>query len=316
MEFDESNDSTAVGVTLSMASDPTSFSGNVFCYDFFPNQTCFKGKADCAMSASVMNHKVMIEQGHLATPIHSTTGIVLNQTMVETHFGKCAYSFDGAADRRVNNRCGTGAKVTGDEDTFCDNPLSAYKDMCWMNQPNHHCNRTDPEITNFYCKCEEPICSSSYGVATPPSDRSQAPCYYEMPAMWLDYENPSDETVTGTNHLRDSMKQRIVAQTSRPDQVKEWNEVTIDNRLLVPQMRLDPTHTILAIVYVPTTDGAHEAALQMRDEFQRTYRLDCDQCEIPVIAMNLDVNVTKEGGPFSAAPALHPAEASRSPVTV
>lgn len=229
---------------------------------------------------------------------------------METYFGKCAFIWDGAADRRVNNRCGTGANAAGLDSVLCDQPRSAYKDICWERQPDHHCLRDDPEITQYYCKCDQDWCNGTYGVAAPPSRRRDAACYYEMPAMWLDYENPTAETITGTNHLRDSMKQRMVFQTSATDQVSEWNEVIIDNRLLVPQMRRDPTHTILAIVYVKTTDGAYDQAVQMRDEFQRTYKVDCDGCQIPIIAMDITVNVTEAGGPFSA-PGV-----SRSHVTV
>jgi len=294
MDFDVDNDASMMGVTISMAANTDAFSNNLFCEPEVGTE-CHDGQADCRMSASVFNHKVIVSSRDTMSPtMDRDVGYVFNQTLVETYFGKCSWLFDGATAFRVNNGCGTGASG----ETKCSNPDAAFYDKCYLNPPSHDCKRDDPDIVNYLCKCEPPICDVPYGTATPPERKQgQAQCFYEMPAMYLDPNDASEADITATNHLRDSLKQRVHNQKDYGDVMQEWNEVVIDNRLLIPQIRRDPTHTILAFVYTSTREGAQQVAEQMRDQFMEHYHVN-GVAKIPVIGMDLTVNFTEAGGPF------------------
>lgn len=298
MDFDPDNDTSMVGVTISLASQLDSFAGNLFCAPLMHTE-CYAGQTDCRMSAAIYNHRVIVSSKDTFAPaMDRPIGYVFNQTLVETYFGKCSYIFDGATSGRVNNGCGTGASGPAE----CTNPNCAFNDMCYLDPPAHKCQREDKDIQDYLCKCEAPICDETYGVADPPLRDTDAQCFYEMPAMYLDPENPSNATVTPTNHLRDSLKQRVVNQQDYDDQMQKWNEVVIDDRLLIPEIIRDPTHTILAFVYIIgenayTEEQTQNFAETMRDEFQSYYHVN-GVGNIPVIGIDLSLNFTEVGGPF------------------
>jgi len=293
MSFDVENDASKLGVTISMAAMTDAFSNNLFC-EPMTGSVCHKGGADCRMSAAIYNHKVMVTSQSVMSPAMSRpVGYVFNQTLVETYFGKCSYIFDGATSGRVNNGCGIGAKGPAE----CSNPDAAFFDMCWINPPSHKCQQDDPDIVDQLCKCEAPICDAPYGTADPPTRPEQAQCFYEMPAMYLDPDDPNPASITTTNNLRDSLKQRVHNQENFDDVMQSWNEVVIDNRLLIPEIMRDPTHTILAFVYVSGIPQAKEDAELMRDEFMHRYQV-TGVGNIPVIGIDLAVNFAEVGGPF------------------
>lgn len=304
MAFNETDDSTALGVTISFAGQPSSFNANLFCHGYVsPDTSCFKGQNECRMSAAILNHQVMVQQQgdgyRFSSVMGRSVGYVFNQTLVENYFGKCSYLFDGANSLNVNQGCG-GTAAGGDD---CENVNSAYYDMCADGGTTyHHCIATDLEIVNKKCKCEPPMCDTTYGTIEPPQQTSAETCFYEMPALMVDYENPSSFKPSTTNHLRDSMNQRVFGDQSRGDQQKEWNEVVIDERLLIPQIHFDPTHTIVAFVYVKQNDGqsaevAQTQATSMRDQFQEKYRVN-GVGDIPVIELDASTDFTLSGGPF------------------
>lgn len=299
MGFNASNDSSPLGVAISFAGDTTSFGANVFCSGYV-NTSCHNGGNDCRMSAALINHKVMTQQqgngSRVAPLMNRAIGYVFNQTLTEDYFGKCAYLYDGADSLNVNQGCGGSAPIPA----TCDNENSAFYDMCTTDSGTsyHHCVISDPEIQNMLCKCES--CSPQYGTVIPPEHKQDQTCFYEMPALYVPYDDPSSYTPSSTNHLRDAMKQRVQGDEVT-NQNQEWNEVVIDERLLIPQIHYDPTHTIVAFVYVAGTsmgtESAQSAANSMRDVFQQTYRVN-GVGDIPVIELNAIDDFTLTGGPF------------------
>jgi hypothetical protein len=219
-------------------------------------------------------------------------GVVFNSTLTENYFGKCTFLYDGASSLNVNLGCGSSAPVPAS----CDNPNSAYFNMCTADggETYHHCIASDPAIQNKMCKCES--CSPAYGVINPPRFKADQTCFYEMPALIVPHEDPGNFTPSSTNHLRDAMKQRVLGDENT-GQTQEWNEVVIDERLLIPQIKSDPAHTIVAFVYVNGAwmwdQQAKQYATSMRDQFQETYGGD-----IPLLQLDAVNDFTQSGGPF------------------
>lgn len=299
LAFNESNDSTALGVSISFAGNPMSFDDNLFCNGYV-DTGCFNGYADCRMSATVINHKMMIsalDTGYKVAPLMARgIGFVFNQTLTENYFGKCTYLYDGATALNVNQGCGASAPVPAS----CDNPHSAFYNMCTSDggKTYHHCTATDPEIVGKKC--------APYGTITPPQYRYTAEtCFYEMPALIVPHDDPSSFIPSDTNHLRDAMKQRVLNDDASHGQTQEWNEVVIDERLLIPQIEHDPTHTIVAFVYVTGSSMGPETGLEyatrMRDRFQEKYGVH-GVGDIPVLELDGIDDFTQSGGPFKLPP--------------
>jgi hypothetical protein len=295
MDFDPADDSTALGVSITFAGNNHAFENNLFCSGYVDTQ-CFNGLADCRMSAAHINHRVMVQNqgsGRNVVPLMGrAVGIVFNSTLTENHFGKCTYLYDGATSLNVNLGCGASAPVPAS----CDNPNSAFYNMCSSDggQSYHHCTATDPQVVNKMCKCES--CSPAYGNINPPRFKADLTCFYEMPALIVPHDDPDSFTPSSTNHLRDAMKQRV-QNDEGTGQTQEWNEVVIDERLLIPQMMSDPAHTIVAFVYVNGAwmwdQDAKRLAIGMRDRFQETYG-----GSIPLLQLDAVNDFTQSGGPF------------------
>jgi len=288
MGFNETDDESPLGVTISMAGQAnldSTFNDNLFCSPLM-NTECYKGQADCRMSAALFNHRVVSSNDHFAPAMSRPVGYVFNPVLTEKYFGKCSYIWDGASSNDLNNGCGAGAPGLAE----CSNPLSAFNDLCNADgTPPHTCTRTDPEVNGRLCKSNPQFSSETYGSVDPPEQQADATCFYEMPALvYGDY--------TETNHFRDSLKQRIAFQGNDTSKQSEWNEVVIDNRLLIPQLRANATNTILAFVCIPTEalPNACEIATNMRDEFLTAYHV----TGIPVVKIDNTLNFTESGGPF------------------
>lgn len=301
MGFNVSNDSSPLGVTISFAGIPQSFGENIYCHGYV-NTSCYKGNNDCRMSTAVINHLVMTQQQDsgrkVALLMNRAVGYVFNQTLTENYFGKCAYLYDGADSLNVNYGCGMSAHGTAS----CDNPTSAFYNQCTNDGGNTHhtCTRSDSEITGMLCKCE--TCSPQVDGIQPPQHKNDQTCIYEMPALIVEDPSSWDPPSDATNHLRDAMKQRVQGDEIT-NQQQEWNEVVIDERLLLPQIEYDPTHTIVAFVYVTGaslgSEEAHGLATNMRDEFQSTYHVSGNGvADIPVIELNALEDFTQSSGPF------------------
>lgn len=269
-----------------MASQVDKFNSNLFCSTEMETQ-CYEGQSDCRLSASLFNHKVLVSGTQFAPTMSRPIGYVFNQDLTENHWGKCAFIWDGADSHNLNNGCGAGA--TGGQN--CGDHRSAFWNQCNQPQDPHTCTRDDHEVTSRLCKCEAPICAESYGVVSPPATPQDETCFYEMPALVY---NES----TKTNHLRDSVKQRIHNQGNDTTYTSTWNEVVIDDRLLIPKIRENPAEAIWAFVCVPTDTQpiACDQAVAMRDEFQTAYNV---TGTIPVLRLDTTVDFTTTGGPFA-----------------
>jgi hypothetical protein len=261
------------------------------------------------MSGAVLNHKVMVQrhQGqygnetHVVPLMNRPIGYVFNQSLVENYFGKCTYLFDGAASFNVNQGCGASAPPPNS----CDSERAAFHDMCTSDDGKtfHHCIATDPEVVSRKCTCES--CDVPNGVH-PPQFKTDETCYYEMPALIVPYDEPESFIPSGTNHLRDAMKQRVLSD-EQTNQNQEWNEVIIDNRLLIPQIKSDPTHTIVAFFYVSggsvSDEVAQLMATTMRDQFQQAYGVN-GVGDIPVVELDARNDFRMSGGPFKLPPPI------------
>jgi hypothetical protein len=285
MDFNETNDTSRLGVTISMASITTSFNANIFCSPVM-GTSCYQGSADCRMSASLFNHKIIVDSNKLAPTMNREVGYVFDQSLTENYWGKCAYIWDGADFNKLNSGCGDGATGNAACHTrdCCEDENSAFFNQCGATD-KHTCTRDDVEISRVMCKGE------TYGVMDPPSQPSFPTCLYEMPAFIYG----TDST---TNHLRDGMKERVALQGNQTWLTSQWNEVVIDERMLIPKVRQDPAGAIRAFVCVQNQQHptACDMATAMRDEFLTAYGV---SGSIPVVRLDTTVDFTTTGGPFS-----------------
>jgi len=299
MAFNESDDSTAMGVTLSYAGQTGSFRDNIYCSNYV-DTGCHMGNNECRMSAAIINHKVMTQADgdgmRVATLMQRSIGYIFNQTLTESYWSKCAYLYDGADSYNVNLGCGSTATTPQE----CENRHAAYYNMCSSDGGTsyHHCTATDPEVANRMCRCD--TCDTAYGTITPPRFKNDETCFYEMPALIVDHDDQSSFTPSNTNHLRDSIKQRVASDAST-GQHQEWNEVVIDERLLLPMIEKDPTHSVVAFFYVDGAsmwvEDAKRLATSMRDRFQEQYHVS-GVPDIPVVLLDSRNVFTNSSGPF------------------
>mmetsp|Transcript_62103 Transcript_62103/g.108695 ORF Transcript_62103/g.108695 Transcript_62103/m.108695 type:complete len:381 (+) Transcript_62103:46-1188(+) len=289
MGFNETNDTSPLGITLTMIAEEGSFWKNIYCSKFdnpLGNTGCWSGLTDCRLSASLYNHKMLISNSTRAINLGMSRkiGIIVNQTLTETYFGKCSYIWDGASGRRLNGGCGLGAPTDN-----CSDTSAAFYDLCKQSTGiQHTCSVKDPEVYTT-------LCEGYMGGQTPiPECHSCGPqCLFPGPA--LNYSRQAGWE-PGTNNLRDMAKARMQRQNGtdkdpqNTSKIEEWNEIVIDETLLVPQIWLDPAVAIPAIVYVRTAPAASKAdAYKVRDELCETMGL---KEKIPVLAVdpNLPVN--------------------------
>jgi len=285
MGFDEEDASSPLGVTISMAADLTSFDSNVFCAPM-RNTSCFNGQADCRMSASLYNHKMLIKTDRantIAMTMSRCVGYVFNQDLVETSLGKCSYAFDGAASNRYNGGCGVGAP--GND---CSRGGTAFQNIC--PSTGKICTADDQEVTGALCK--------PFGPSRIPDNQFDFQCMWSGPA--LNYPRPGI-----SNHLRDMANARASIQNGTDTRgkplISQWNEVVLDVRVLLQAIQRDPASAI-TFVYVegcPTHSNARRIAESMRDKFSQSRSIS-DGRKIPVVGIAADVDFTSTAGPFFA----------------
>jgi len=277
MGFDENDNSSPLGVTISMAAQQSSFHENLFCAPIVGTK-CWGGFADCRMSAALYNHKVVLKADQPNRPemgLSRPVGYVFNQTRVETEFGKCAYVFDGASFMGYNGGCGV-----GNGNSNCSSNRTAFNNIC--PSTGKVCTADDDEIKRVMCK--------PYGPMPVPSKGTDGQCIFGMPS--LNYPGKARD-----NHLRDMLKARLQHQVGKDDKgplISHWNEVILDERLLIPAIGFDPATVISAFIYVKSMAGSRKVAEAMRDKFSEYYSVG----KIPVIGVDDTVDFTKTGGPF------------------
>lgn len=294
MGFDETDDTSPLGIVASMASAPDSFYNNIYCSATadgpYKNpeigQTgCNLGRTDCRMSASLYNKKMLVKAdgGTTNLGLGRTTGFVFNQTLVETYFGKCSFIWDGATNRKYNIGCGNGAT-----EADCDSPNSAFGNVC--PSTGKTCTEKDPEVIRGLCK--------DFGgeVDYPPTHAGHEQC--AIPGAAFNYHGQDDWT-PATDHLRTMAKTRVKFNggTDPADgpNIEQWNEIVIDEHLLIPKIEYDPPATVVAILYVATSDAHKQNGQKMRDEYCQVHKLEGKKC-IPLVGV--DPNKGKTEGPF------------------
>lgn len=237
------------------------------------DQPCFNGHADCRLSASVYNHRVMTSRatGGIKIAMNRVAGVVVNQTRVEASLSKCSYMFDGASFNRYHNACGCGSLTTD-----CNDPTSAFGNVCPSSGKT--CSPSDKEVSS--CSCAN----------MPIPDRSDHPqCYFHGPAF----------DVGAENQLRTMLKERVSRQdgSDSHDRLEYWNEVVIDENILIEQLAVDPAPVIPAFTYVKSNPAGLTYARRMRDYFVEHYSV---PGETPLIAIDDVMSMTNGEGPFSA----------------
>lgn len=263
-----------------MSADPYDFTKNLFCAPLMHTK-CYNGFADCRMSAALYNHKMILQADHPHRPqmgLGRAVGFIFNQTLVETTVGKCAYIYDGATQSRYNYGCGIG---NGNPD--CKSGQTAFDNIC--PSTGKTCTGADDEVTRIICK--------PYGPMPVPEAGTDGQCYFPMPA--LNYPGAA-----AANHLRAMAKTRLIEQVTqngtdaKGPKISEWNELILDEHLLIPAIAFDPATAITAFVYVKSNGAAKNDALGMRDKFSTTFTVG----KIPVIGIDDMSDFTKSGGPF------------------
>lgn len=271
--YNPDDDTSPLGVTIQMHED----------FNFYCGEGCFNGNADCRVSASIYNHRVMVTQKSNSIAITTVnaagSGMLFNQTAVETKLAKCSYQFDGATFNRLNQGCGCGAGGSMD----CDDPMSAFNNV--DPESNKPATGSSPHVTR--CSCESPLAFK----ATKTTDEQ---CYWKGPAFYL----PDGASDDGTRKM---LAQRV-ANSEGEEQIGNivrvknefWNEVVIDGKVLLEELQRDAVRTIPAMVYQKGSAAAKEQAVVLAKEMASQYHL---AAPVPVIAFDKEKDVST-GGPF------------------
>jgi hypothetical protein len=304
-----------------------------YCAALTGKGSCYKGRADCILSVALYNRHVMLDgdkQGaHLKVFANRCAGYVINTTLAERRYNKCAYIFDGATSFKYNQGCGRAA--TGAQD--CKNKDAAFYNKCPSSGKT--CKISDPEIqpdTN----CESIIKPGTHHRKWP-NTTGEAPCYFTGPS----FAYPTvDEKYNKINLM---VENRIYNQNPNPgdcsnpldrckgiqpageggaccpvwkhwqhptcaaiqtecNRLSKWNEVVMDLRPMIEDLKADPNKVIPAFVYAKGCKGDAE---NLRKKFKETYAPIGDA---PLILMDQtkDVNHQEKFGPpfvFEAADA-------------
>merc|ERR1712183_854792 len=96
--------------------------------------------------------------------------------------------------------------------------------------------------------------------------------------------------------MGERLKHQDCTDPSKGACVSYWNEVILDNRVLLPALQKDPGSMLWAFTYLKSNGAARAIARAMRDKFCVRYK--CDPATIPVIGMDDAVDFTTSGGPF------------------
>jgi len=253
LNFDENNSSSPLGVTISMVGNPSSFYNNIYCSTFHNplKQTgCWEGNTDCRMSAALYNHKMIVtkEGGPTVLGLNRNTGFVFNQSKVENYFGKCSYVWDGASSCKFNYGCGMGA-VCGKG--TCNVSGNAFANICPSTK--EICAAQDVEVKSG-------TCSQFGGNHAVPQDHKGFQCLFPGPAF--EFHMQSDFT-PGKGYLREMANARMKFNSGNDDtgpKAQKWNEVVIDEHLMLPDIWHDPALVIPAFIYAKSKNAGGLAA--------------------------------------------------------
>lgn len=287
LAFDESDPTSATGVTIRMTDDFSMWCGT----------PCNDGQADCRVSASVYNHRVMLmhDTNNIAVTMGRDAGIIFNQTAVETVFGKCSYMYDGATFHRVNRGCGCSS-----QQAYCGNHGSPFdsEDCDWGGNPRewntvvegscHPNTVTSPDVAQ--CACDNTV-----DPRDPVVERTtDLQCFWQGAAI-----NGTGATLP--SKLRDMLLQRIEHQGGTEDvgeasiryTQEYWNEIVLDAEVLTNALTTDPRSAVAAFVYIRGHGPGRVKANAMSQKAAEDY----GGPPIPVIEMDPAVDGSCNG-PF------------------
>jgi len=294
-----SGDSLGVYVTMQPGGDL-----HHYCSTLTGDGDCFEGRADCTLSVALYNRYIMLDDGtkygdkqgaHLKVFAGRAAGYVINTSLAETRYAKCAYIFDGASTYKLNQGCGDGAMGA----QRCSNRGAAFYDVC--PSTNKTCTVNDPEIQpNTNC---ESIIKPGRHHREWPNTTSEAPCYFTGPAFGYSYANPKVDAKD--NKIAKMVENRIYNQNPNPgdcsspldqcpgfppagadgkccpdgpwrcryaqkdcNRLAKWNEVVLDLRPMIEDLKTDPNVVIPAFVYAAGHKGDAE---RLRDTFKNQY---------------------------------------------
>lgn len=294
MSYNKDDDTSALGVTISMIANETDFMGNIWCQPITGVDTCNAAHtADCRFSASLYNHEMMLQYDPMTKKaaqsvswaMNRPIGVVFNQHMVEGPVGKCAYTFDGATSNKWNGGCGAGGST-------CWN--GGYAGTCAFGEL---CTGQSEIVVSAMCKTHSQPQGMALGLQT---DQSGPQCFYELPG--LAYPKTS-----APNHLREMVNARVKFQAAGVDPITKvplvtlWNEVVLDDRALIPAIREDPASAIWAFVYDDSSPNFEQSAITLRDNFCDTFKC---KTKPPLVAFTR-WSFASNNGPFHAGRADH-----------
>jgi len=272
----DGDEQSSVGVVMR-----TAISWGFFCEGFKADTGCSNGMVHCTTSASILNDHVMLNNKDQLALGLSPTAIIFNTSVVETKLGRCTYQYDGGTFARYNRGCGGNAKVGPG---MCKNLESAWFDI----DPKTGTDTTDKSevVLKDYCPNRK----------DPPTEIDDAPCYWKGPA-W------SKTGVTTKSETHKMMSQRIRNQRDDVEAVSAWNEVVIDLRVLLSELRQDPARVVLAMVYQDGGDSlktqlAIKTAAMMAKDMQEEFNMDQP---VPVVGVDTTLHIHSRPdvpGPF------------------
>jgi len=254
-DFTTSNPSSSAGVTITWLTD-TEEKLNLFCSSVEGGiDSCWQGRGDCRMSAVIHNHLLPLAPGSnsIITFANRHVGVVFDHDLVNSYYGKCSYVADGSSNLRYNNGCGNIALL---QDCTCDSSNSPFSNVC--PSTGSTCSAQNPEVNVAACDH-----GSGHASPTNPS------CFYKGPAY--DIPNMDFPHYTGgqmfntENQLHTMMTDRLKLEGDGWSCAPQcWNEVIIDERLLLTQLWWDPAIAVKAFVHNSQGSKAHAMAIQAK----------------------------------------------------
>jgi hypothetical protein len=307
-KFNQSDTTSPLGVTISMAAQTRNFNENLFCsqihgapfYIDGKQTKCFNGQADCRMSACLINNEWMISNRTKAlTPFGKrAVGYVFNQSLVESKWTKCSYIWDGASANNYNRGCGAGAPGNSCEK---DSGIAFY-DICPDSKKT--CTAQDSNVKRAVCQIPS---LAAYGGETPVPTTHDGQTQCVFPGVAFDFHGQFDYK-PGKDHTHDMVQYRLQYNFGKGSKIADVdvvnielnNEIVIDEKLLIPDLWEDPVAAIPAFIYAKSNQViAKEEVSTMRDQFCEYYR--CSEHgggKIPLVMV--DDTSYNPNGPFSA----------------
>jgi hypothetical protein len=277
--FDADNPTSSSGLTMNLPSDQKSFFGNIFCASYnnpHGRTSCSGGRCDCRFSAAMYNNKMLITEGYtIMDSIGRKVGILFNQSLVENKYARCSFLWDGATNNKYNVGCGLGAPGNS-----CADKKTAFFNIC--PSTGKVCTKDDPESVGGLC--------DKFGGQHPFPPAHSIGFQCALPGPAINYHGQDDWQPETENNIREMVTQRLKYQDGIKGEdteggkkilkSKQWTEIVMDTRLLMPDIWKDPAVVVPGIAYWADDKPALDSARTMRDDFCEKNKL---EAKIPLI---------------------------------